>query len=421
MRYVLLLFFVFLAGLGFSQRIQIEGVEVNYSSDYPDGPLYVIRRTQAEAAPEGQVSFVPGGDRWEFGWTYEGSPQAVAPYEDSTRLAVPLLGNGLYTFTARKDGVNTVQERFYVFYDFMDFKITLTDVLDCEYITIHIDYLYIPDFAGFPGGENVDYWVDWDGKERQLSSMNDYRYEDLSQSVAGCAEDVSCRIRIKDRFGFVWESNEVTYESMIPEAVPELTLGNTVDVVGEVGDEMGQAPLEVEFDASGSKNASSYEWYLYKDTTDLVGMVLSPEDSLIGNQIRTQEDFVYTYEHSGRYKVMLVGIHGKGNFCRDTSDIQYVNVVESLLDVPNVFTPNGDGKNDIFKVKALSLESFQGVILNRWGRKIYEWNDPSEGWDGRIGGKYASPGTYFYVITAKGREKVNPPKYVKKGALLLVR
>ena len=229
------------------------------------------------------------------------------------------------------------------------------------------------------------------------------------------------RTYIKDRFGFVWESNEVTYESMIPEAVPELTLGNTVDVVGEVGDEMGQAPLEVEFDASGSKNASSYEWYLYKDTTDLVGMVLSPEDSLIGNQIRTQEDFVYTYEHSGRYKVMLVAIHGKGNFCRDTSDIQYVNVVESLLDVPNVFTPNGDGKNDIFKVKALSLESFQGVILNRWGRKIYEWNDPSEGWDGRIGGKYASPGTYFYVITAKGREKVNPPKYVKKGALLLVR
>ena len=82
--------------------------------------------------------------------------------------------------------------------------------------------------------------------------MNDYRYEDLSQAVAGCAEDVSCRIRIKDRFGFVWESNEVTYESMIPEAVPELTLGNTVDVVGEVGDEMGQAPLEVEFDAFGS-------------------------------------------------------------------------------------------------------------------------------------------------------------------------
>ena len=84
--------------------------------------LYVIRQTQGGAVPEGQVSFVPGGDRWEFGWTYEGSPQAVVPYEDSTRLTVPLLGNGLYTFTARKDGVNTVQERFYVFYDFMDLR-----------------------------------------------------------------------------------------------------------------------------------------------------------------------------------------------------------------------------------------------------------------------------------------------------------
>ena len=52
----------------------------------------------------------------------------------------------------------------------------------------------------------MDYWVDWDGKERQLSSMNDYRYEDLSQAVAGCAEDVSCRIRsriVSDSYGKV--------------------------------------------------------------------------------------------------------------------------------------------------------------------------------------------------------------------------
>ncbi len=54
MRYVLLLFFVFLTGLGFSQRIQIEGVEVNYSSHYPDGPLYVIRQTQGGVFRKGR-------------------------------------------------------------------------------------------------------------------------------------------------------------------------------------------------------------------------------------------------------------------------------------------------------------------------------------------------------------------------------
>ena len=59
MRYVLLLFFVFLTGLGFSQRIQIEGVEVNYSSHYPDGPLYVIRQIIGNSAGLTRVPLRP--------------------------------------------------------------------------------------------------------------------------------------------------------------------------------------------------------------------------------------------------------------------------------------------------------------------------------------------------------------------------
>lgn len=420
MRYVLLLFFVFLTGFGFAQRIQIEGVEVNHSSHYPKGPLYVIRQNQAGAAPEGNVVFVPGGDHWKFSWIYEGDTRPVIPYEDSTRFTVPLLGNGFYTFIAEKEGEAPVREEFHVFYDFMEFNITLTDVLDCEYITIHIDYLHLPDFEGFPGEENVDYWVNWDGKERQLSSMNGYKYTDLSQSVAGCTDDASCRVRIKDRFGFVWESQEVIYESVIPKAEAELELLNTVDVVGVVNEEMGQAPLEVIFH-NNSVNADTYEWLLYKDTTDMNEYMPEFIDSLIDGQIRTQEEFSYIYEHTGRYKVHLVAVNDRGNRCRDTTKAYYVNVVESMVDVPNVFTPNGDGKNDIFMVRALSVEDFHGVILNRWGRKIYEWSDPMGGWDGRIGGKYASPGTYYYVITARGREKNNPPRYVKKGALMLIR
>ena len=110
------------------------------------------------------------------------------------------------------------------------------------------------------------------------------------------------------------------------------------------------------------------------------------------------------------------------NQCADTVSLEsYIVVDSSLVDVPNVFTPNGDGMNDIFKVKTRSLENFQGVILNRWGRKVYEWTDPQGGWDGRIHGKYATPGTYFYIITARGREKNNPPRYVKKGAVMLIR
>lgn len=419
MRYLFLFCFWLAAAAGMAQSVRIEGVE-KYTENFEGAPLYVLRKSQKDAVPTEQAVFTPGGDGWVFSWTYNGALQSVQPYEDSTRLTVDLPGDGLYTMRAEKEGVAPIEERFKVFYDFMDFKIELDDVLNCEYIKIRIEYLAIPDFQGNPGMEEVGYEVIWDGNERQLYT-EDYILPSIDQAVTDYSNNVSCLVKIKDRFGLTWESNKVEYHSVIPEAKMELEFGNTVSVEGEVHGEMGQAPLEVEFNADGSRNAIDYEWYLYRDTTDLEEMISTPLDSLIDGRVRTEEDFVYTYEHPGQYKVMLVAINGEGNRCRDTAELDYVNVVASLVNVPNVFTPNGDGKNDVFRAQALSVESFHGVIMNRWGRKLYEWSDPTGGWDGRIGGQYASPGTYYYIVTARGREKNNAPRYVKKGALLLVR
>ena len=229
-------------------------------------------------------------------------------------------------------------------------------------------------------------------------------------------------MKVVDRFGLEWISDKVPYTSVIPVAeMEEPRLLNTVKVEGVVGMEAGQAPLEVEF-RDKSMNAQQYEWYLYRDTADMKDFGMTLLDSLLDNRIRTERDFNYTYMHPGMYKVQLKAINTKGqNQCWDTTAPKYINVVISLINVPNVFTPNGDGKNDVFCVQAFSVEAFEAIILNRWGRKVYEWHDPEGGWDGRINGKYATPGTYYYIVTARGREKSNPPKYVKKGALLLVR
>jgi gliding motility-associated-like protein len=79
-----------------------------------------------------------------------------------------------------------------------------------------------------------------------------------------------------------------------------------------------------------------------------------------------------------------------------------------------VFTPNGDGVNDEFVIKYQSLRSIHVQIFNRWGKKIHSWeNNNVQGfdatvsesaWDGKIGGRYASPGVYYYVVKAKGRD-----------------
>jgi gliding motility-associated-like protein len=76
------------------------------------------------------------------------------------------------------------------------------------------------------------------------------------------------------------------------------------------------------------------------------------------------------------------------------------------LAMPNAFSPNGDGINDVFRIPpgtTLQLDEF--VIFNRWGNKIFSTHDITRGWDGTVSGQPAPAGAYIYVITgtdAKG-------------------
>ena len=80
---------------------------------------------------------------------------------------------------------------------------------------------------------------------------------------------------------------------------------------------------------------------------------------------------------------------------------------ESKLVMPNTFTPNGDGRNDIFKAKEYrNLSEFHAYIFNRWGQKLYEWTDPAEGWDGTYHGSEVKTGVYFVLVKARGTDDV---------------
>ena len=94
-----------------------------------------------------------------------------------------------------------------------------------------------------------------------------------------------------------------------------------------------------------------------------------------------------------------------------------VNISESYLAVPNVFTPNGDGQNDEFRVAYRSLREFHCWVYNRWGHLVFEWTDPAKGWDGTIsGGRPAAEGAYFYVIRALGTDAAKNAKYSAKAS-----
>ena len=91
----------------------------------------------------------------------------------------------------------------------------------------------------------------------------------------------------------------------------------------------------------------------------------------------------------------------------------------SALSVPNVFTPNGDGVNDEFKITCRNIASLRCSIFNRWGMQVSELNTADETWKGvSKSGAPCPPGVYYYVITAAGTDK---KEWKEKGFVQLLK
>ncbi len=90
-----------------------------------------------------------------------------------------------------------------------------------------------------------------------------------------------------------------------------------------------------------------------------------------------------------------------------------------MFDVPNAFTPDGDGVNDFFNVVYRGkIEITKFNVFNRWGQTVYKNETPTTGWDGRFNGTDSPSDIYVYYIIIKfpdGKE------FIKKGDLTLFR
>lgn len=98
-----------------------------------------------------------------------------------------------------------------------------------------------------------------------------------------------------------------------------------------------------------------------------------------------------------------------------------VLVYKTLPDIfmPNAFTPNGDGRNDVFRpilVGITGLDYFR--IFNRWGQEVFATTQNGKGWDGMVGGRLAAPGTFVYMVEGKD---YTGKVHAKKGTFILVR
>lgn len=91
---------------------------------------------------------------------------------------------------------------------------------------------------------------------------------------------------------------------------------------------------------------------------------------------------------------------------------------EPYVFIPTGFTPNGDGKNDVFRVIGNNLDEVYLAVYNRWGELIFETNDPDTGWDGTYQGKQLPPDAYGFYARVRC---VGGLEYSKKGNVTLLR
>jgi len=125
----------------------------------------------------------------------------------------------------------------------------------------------------------------------------------------------------------------------------------------------------------------------------------------------------YTYPNNGIFLTTLTVTNSFG--CTDSISKEIpVETNEAFL-IPNVFTPDGDGKNDFFLITADAYPGFHIVIYDRWGVRVFVSDDRTDPWNGKLfnTGNTVSDGTYYYLLGLTDRSG-NPKSYTGFVTLL---
>lgn len=165
------------------------------------------------------------------------------------------------------------------------------------------------------------------------------------------------------------DTTTVTVEAYLV-AIADFEVSTLISEVGR--------PVEL---TNNSQNADSYVWDF-------------------GNgQSSTEENPALSYNQAGDYKLCLSAENARA--CNDSICKNMEILPEIHLGVPNAFTPNDDGLNDMLYIEGREgIASLEFKVFNRWGELVFESNDPQVGWDGIYKGKEQEMEVYVYYLNA---------------------
>lgn len=150
------------------------------------------------------------------------------------------------------------------------------------------------------------------------------------------------------------------------------------------------------FDYVVTPENGQYEVTFNALSPDATGWLWIFGDTTGGINQSTNESTIFTYDTQGSYEVTLVTYNANG--CSDTLKKVVFAGIKIPPFVPTTFTPNGDGRNDLFRVRSESWFLQEMRIYDQWGTLVFQTDSARPEWDGRINGKVVQNGTYVYRI-----------------------
>ena len=290
-----------------------------------------------------------------------------------------------------------------------DFTIEQPDSMYWTEFGYHPAYCRLYDYQsgngvvfGAAGGGTPDYTYQWDNIEEETFTNN---------STWGGLNPGEYRLTAIDDNGCIL-SGTIFLDSLNPIA------SFTVNSDQLNGDNKGTADVEVVF-INTSENFSNL-FDPFADTTFFWNLNTPEAEWTISEHLEENRDTVYK-KRGVSYEVEVCLVAMNKNGCTDTA-CKIITIFEPIsLDPINIFSPNGDGLNDVFTFtfKSKSISDFECIIINRWGVQVGEFNDITAGWDGTdANGNPCPDGVYFYVYNAKAD---NGEKLEGQGTIQIVR
>lgn len=409
--------------------VQGEYVEVN-----PSGGLGLEKVYVFEDLSQSTISYTTSRDRLVNIYSYTNSLADKVAVPDSD-IRTNVLGDRVtYTIYNLQDSKGLVlddgmQLCFWII-DYNQHRPQLTSIMpiesadECDVLKLKVeksDRLEYRGIAGqvrqIPRCYDVSYdRLTWKEEEKMMvrETIVESGKEIGTEYILEQVPNVDTQFKLEgDQFGKKFGNQEAVvfekYDAVSVEAYIEAVQDDR-DVPNEKKEREGlgsSAPIDIKFIGhSNEPIAAFYTWFIY-DKSDMNNPVAR----------YTDKEIDYTFNQYGDYQIILEVANAEST-CVDSTSV-LVSVTESYLEVPNYFSPGSTpGVNDEFRVAYRSLVKYKCAIFNRWGNKVFESNDPAQGWDGRYKGTLVHPGVYYYSIEATGADGI---RYKKGGDINILK